>query len=449
MRSRLVPIFVLLAIVLAAGEFTRFGEYITEFADAAGLESLNDSFPVGLAFSAVVLPLAAFYYLHSCGLLHRPAAPGSPAVQRNNAGLSLFDRGALQAAIVEFTEAVRLDPRLGVAYYNRGNTYLSLDRLDVAAADFDAALPNMRNGSKVYAGIGYLWAKRGDLDRALAEYETALQLDQTNCHALTSRGNLHHFRGDWQRALADFDRALFYAPTLDKAYTGRAMVWLSQGRIDDALADIEQALCFGGGADALALRARIWLDRQDFDRAIADLDDAIEAGTRDAAAFRDRGLAWLFKCNFKKAIADSNQALALAPNDAISFNNRGTAYLRIGMHEKALADLKQAQVLLPKLPNVYKNLAWLQATCPKPEFRNGAQAVANAVHALELAQWKMPDWLPILAAAHAEAGQFEEAVRWQSEFLAQAPPHSKAEAQAALDLYQAGKPYRDERAPVT
>src|SRR5207253_6069724 len=110
----------------------------------------------------------------------------------------------------------------------------------------------------------------------------------------------------------------------------------------------------------------------------------------------------------------SNRAIRLDPRDAVAWNNRGTAYLKTGDYAKAAADLNEARRLDPQLPHAYKNLAWLQATCPRPEFRDGAQAVANAARALELIGDKAPDWWAILAAAHAETGNFEEAVQWQA-----------------------------------
>jgi serine/threonine-protein kinase len=75
--------------------------------------------------------------------------------------------------------------------------------------------------------------------------------------------------------------------------------------------------------------------------------------------------------------------------------------------------------------------------------RDGVQAVANATRALELTEWKFTDWLPILAAAHAETGNFDEAMRWQTRFLEAAPEAAKAEAQSRLELYRSGQPLRE------
>ena len=51
--------------------------------------------------------------------------------------------------------------------------------------------------------------------------------------------------------------------------------------------------------------------------------------------------------------------------------------------------------------------------------------------------------LEILAAAHAELGDFPEAVRWQTEAIRLARgPRRKALLQASLELYESGRPFR-------
>jgi hypothetical protein len=58
-------------------------------------------------------------------------------------------------------------------------------------------------------------------------------------------------------------------------------------------------------------------------------------------------------------------------------------------------------------------------------------------------------YLDTLAAAYAEAGRFEEAVRWQEKALAdpalakQVSREEYARCRQRLDLYKQRKPYRD------
>ena len=62
------------------------------------------------------------------------------AVQHNNAAGALHSQGRHEAAIEEYTRAIRLNPQLTAAWYNRGQVYLATGRLGEALNDFDAAV---------------------------------------------------------------------------------------------------------------------------------------------------------------------------------------------------------------------------------------------------------------------------------------------------------------------
>jgi hypothetical protein len=69
--------------------------------------------------------------------------------------------------------------------------------------------------------------------------------------------------------------------------------------------------------------------------------------------------------------------------------------------------------------------------------------VTHAQRALELVNHKEIEWLGILAAAHSEAGDFDQAVHWQTQCLEKAPAAQRGELAARLELYRARQPYRD------
>ncbi len=187
----------------------------------------------------------------------------------------------------------------------------------------------------------------------------------------------------------------------------------------------------------------VWLDMGAYDRAIEAFSEALQRGGHWPLARCNRALAYLRNGDLQEALVDCDEAIRLAPEDAIAYNNRGAVLMKRGDYPRALTDLRTANRLNPRQPNVYKNLAWLQATCPDATLRDGAEAVANATRAIERAPEMRSEWLDILAAAHAEAVQFDLAVRYQEEVLAKCPPSSRDEQQARLELYQAGQPFRE------
>ncbi len=149
------------------------------------------------------------------------------------------------------------------------------------------------------------------------------------------------------------------------------------------------------------------------------------------------------KREYDRAIADYNEAIRLDPKFTAAYTNRGIAWRSKGEYDRAVADYSEAIRLDPKNIYSYNARAWIWATCPNAAFRDGNQAVASATRACELSDWKDPGNIDTLAAASAEAGDFEQAVRWQTKAIDLLPDaKKKADYRTRLELYQAKKPYR-------
>jgi hypothetical protein len=89
-------------------------------------------------------------------------------------------------------------------------------------------------------------------------------------------------------------------------------------------------------------------------------------------------------------------------------------------------------------------LAWQLATCILPALRDGTAAVSFAGQAVSATNRKNAGYLDTLAAAYAEAGQFELAVRTQKESIALLPDgNEKEDVRSRLKLYESNTPYRE------
>jgi Flp pilus assembly protein TadD len=69
-------------------------------------------------------------------------------------------------------------------------------------------------------------------------------------------------------------------------------------------------------------------------------------------------------------------------------------------------------------------------------------AVVCATSACEIAGWRCASFLDTLAAAHAQAGQFESAIQRAEEVMELASPELKADVLARLEQYRDRRPYR-------
>ncbi len=203
--------------------------------------------------------------------------------------------------------------------------------------------------------------------------------------------------------------------------------------------------------DTVMYAFRGWANKQrkSLDAALADYDKAVELAPTQCAWRNNRALVWIDKKDYDKAIADYDDALRLFPQYALGYRNRGHCWLKKKEYEKALKDFEKGIELGPDIPAAHSSLARLLATCPDEKFRDGKRALEAAQKAVALSAWQSGSLLDTLAAAHAEVGQFDEAVKLLEKaftdpsFLAE--KEKADEARLRLQGYREKKPFRDEQ----
>jgi tetratricopeptide (TPR) repeat protein len=296
------------------------------------------------------------------------------------------------------------------------------------------------------------WARPVDvlpLDRAIELYTAEIKKNPHAAWPHFNRGLIYQDRRDTNKALYDYSEAIRQEPTFVPALINRGNIWLIKGSYDRAIIDFSDAIKLEP-KDLLAHynRAVALQAKGDYAQALNDYDEAIQGGLRTAPAFNNRGHARAMKKDYDAAISDYDEAIRLAPGYALPWINRGSAQESKGNYEDALKDYAEVVRLNPQSPLGYARQAWILATCPVEKFRNGKEAVELATKACDLSGSKDATILDIRAAAHAEAGEFPNAIYWETRASAaveRATTNDVEHYRRRLALYKELKPYREER----
>ena len=148
----------------------------------------------------------------------------------------------------------------------------------------------------------------------------------------------------------------------------------------------------------------------------------------------------------KQAIPYGLKAAELVPKSPTINGLLGALFSSTGQYGQALVYLEAAYATTPGDVAVASNLAWVLATSPEAKHRNGVRAVRLAEWACKATTYKSPPLLATLSAAYAEAGQFEQAISSTLKAIGivqKNPNASTTTLESRLELYKAGKPYRE------
>jgi tetratricopeptide (TPR) repeat protein len=263
-----------------------------------------------------------------------------------------------------------------------------------------------------YAHRGRAWRERGRWDEALKDYDDALRIFPLNPGWLRGRGAVLEEKREFERAVRDYTDAIRLNPRDARTFLDRGIAYKGLNAIDKAAADYSEAIRLDPNwAPAFYNRANLWRDRKEFDKAIADYTAAIKFDQEDPDAYFNRANIYRARHEYAKAVADYREVIRLDPKE----------------------------------PDAYDSLAWILATCPDEKVRDGQKAVDYAGTACELTDASSAYFVSTLAAAFAEIGKFDQAIKWQKRAL-ESSRYEQAEGEKArerLKLFEAYKPFRD------
>jgi tetratricopeptide (TPR) repeat protein len=184
------------------------------------------------------------------------------------------------------------------------------------------------------------------------------------------------------------------------------------------------------------------------DEALVPLRKALESDAGYAPAHYNLGLVLGQRGDAQGAIREWRSALEIDPKYAEAHYSLGDALDAQGRTAEALAHWREGILLQPNDASALRRAAWVLATSPDATIRNGGEALALAVRAVEISGGKDARTLDTLAAAYAEKGQFADAALTARRAL----PLAAQENQPALAdgigiriaLYEADRPFRDQ-----
>jgi tetratricopeptide (TPR) repeat protein len=263
------------------------------------------------------------------------------------------------------------------------------------------------------ANLGFALAEQGHYDEAIAHYKTALQ-SQPRATIWNNLGQSLVATAKLEEAINAFQKALKLNPSFGRAHHNLALALVRSGRQQESLVH------FG---------------------------DAARLEPKNASVHNNYAIMLGRAGRTDEAIQEFQMALRLNPVFVEAHCNIASLLLENGRTKDAAAHYIAAlQTKADYLPAMV-SLAWIYATdSGEVGTQHAAEAVRLAEQACQISGCKQNGLLDTLAAAYANAGRFEEAVKTGEEAFSIAKAvgeNNFADSiRARIDLYKKGSPFR-------
>ncbi|XP_078089235.1 uncharacterized protein ttc6 [Mustelus asterias] len=225
--------------------------------------------------------------------------------------------GQLKSAMEDLNEAIRLEPLLIDAYWQRHFIYLLQLNTSDALDDLNFVLKHNKNHADAYTSKGDIYRNRGDITLAIINYSQGLKC-RPDDDVHFKRAEMYEKNNDLLMAMEDYLMAF----TLNPKRT-----------------------------DAMMKRGLYYFENSNWHLAIQDLTTLIKWDPINAKARNYRGQAYAKQAMYKEAIEDLSAAVHLDPNNWVAFYHRG-CLLRKVYPQKALQDFSVSVLINNEVENL-------------------------------------------------------------------------------------------------
>lgn len=186
----------------------------------------------------------------------------------------------------------------------------------------------------------------------------------------------------------------------------------------------------------------VYRQLRDSYRAIEAYTEALKREPQRYSVYEKRAEVHYRRKEWDDALVDINKMIQLRPDAPRNYYRRGLIHAELNLFAKARADFERAYEQGCANPTAYC-LGLLLATCSDAAVRDGSRAIKYAQEACKQTGFKDYQSLSALAAAYAEAGQWNEAIRQSKVASDLGKGGERSTERMHCELYQFHEPLRD------
>ncbi len=251
-----------------------------------------------------------------------PAVDVGMAIPYLLRGQSYSVMGKNDYAINDFNNAIRINPKMGAAYYERGRILWTVGKQDEGCID-----------------LGIAGSLKDSLATEMFDEKFCWKEAVQNANEAATKLRINDFQG----ALDKIQSSVRLCPDSARYLGLRGRAYLGLGIIDLAMKDLEKAVMLNqNSVDAFLGRGIAYYMKNKFQESFDDLSKAIDMNSKLADAYLFRAYACEGLEKDQSALFDYQQVQHLKPGNALAYMKSAQLKIKMNDPKGACMDYKKA-----------------------------------------------------------------------------------------------------------
>jgi tetratricopeptide (TPR) repeat protein len=265
-------------------------------------------------------------------------------------GEKYFKSGKFQEAVVQFRNAIQIDPNYAESHYQLGRGYLAIRNPEAAFKEITQAVTLQPGHKEAQVQLAALLIARREFDKASAALQRVLEQDPNHVEAHAVLAQKYAATRDLPAAIGEMETAIRLAPARTEFYTALSIFHLSSGQAAKAEEVLKSAIAANPKSlDAVLSLAQFYYRTQ---RKLAEAEAQARAGIAlDPKSVFPRVLLGEILTSANR-LPEAEQILLelrkIAPDNPTAYNALALFYESTGQKEKAVAELQARAAEKPK-----------------------------------------------------------------------------------------------------
>ncbi|MGE5432302.1 MAG: tetratricopeptide repeat protein [Syntrophomonadaceae bacterium] len=352
-------------------------------------------------------------------------------------------KGDYSAAILEYQDALRMDPKAGV-YYALAKDYLLTNKLSLALENINNAIKLDLSNVDYYNILAEVYTNAHQADSAANAYEKIIKLDSVNVAAYYNLANIYQQSKPLQ-ALNLYQKLLRITGPEWSVLARVAELYERIGNTDESIKTIEQLLTLDpSNVEVRKLLIESYIKENKFDKALGAIDELQAKFPEDLSLREMKAQIYLQKNNWPKALGEYRVILDSHSVPVESKIKIGSIFLTQSMQDSTLLPLTRE--VFEKLDHDTTNwqIKMVLGEIDLRERKDSA-AISEFKQVTELARWNADAWTR-LGGLYFDNKKYDEAAKILRQAVQNFPDNFPINLILGLSLsqmsnYTEAKPY--------